>query len=93
MPSDDTSSRTRSPTSGLVPSRRNAELAAARLTLVSVSYVYNNTLPVDYVVSQTVEAGTEIPAYSKIYLQISLGPETTPTPSPSPVPTQDPNAE
>ena len=70
-----------------------AELAAARLTLVSVSYVYNNTIPVDYVVSQTVEAGTEIPAYSKIYLQISLGPETTPTPSPSPVPTQDPNAE
>ena len=44
-------------------------------------------------VSQTVEAGTEIPAYSKIYLQISLGPETTPTPSPSPVPTQDPNIE
>ena len=70
-----------------------AELTAARLTLVSVSYVYNNTIPVDYVVSQTVEAGTEIPAYSKIYLQISLGPETTPTPSPSPVPTQDPNAE
>lgn len=70
-----------------------AELAAARLTLVSVSYVYNNTIPVDYVVSQTVEAGTEIPAYSKIYLQISLGPETTPTPSPTPVPTQDPNAE
>ena len=70
-----------------------AELAAARLTLVSVSYVYNNTIPVDYVVNQTVEAGTEIPAYSKIYLQISLGPETTPTPSPSPVPTQDPNAE
>lgn len=70
-----------------------AELAAAPLTLVSVSYVYNNTIPENYVVSQTVEAGTEIPAYSKIYLQISLGPETTPTPSPSPVPTQDPNAE
>ena len=70
-----------------------AELAAARLTLVSVSYVYNSTIPENYVVSQTVEAGTEIAAYSKIYLQISLGPETTPTPSPSPVPTQDPNAE
>ena len=70
-----------------------AELTAARLTLVSVSYVYNDTVPVDYVVSQTVEAGTEIPAFSQIYLQISLGPETTPTPSPSPVPTQDPNAE
>ena len=70
-----------------------AELAAARLTLVSVSYVYNSTIPENYVVSQTVEAGTEIAAYSKIYLQISLGPETTPTPSPSPVPTQDPNIE
>ena len=70
-----------------------AELAAARLTLVSVSYVYNSTIPENYVVSQTVEAGTEIPVYSKIYLQISLGPETTPTPSPSPVPTQDPNIE
>ena len=70
-----------------------AELAAARLTLVSVSYVYNSTIPENYVVSQTVEAGTEIAAYSKIYLQISLGPETTPTPSPSPVPTQDPNVE
>ena len=70
-----------------------AELAAARLTLVSVSYVYNSTIPENYVVSQTVEAGTEIAVYSKIYLQISLGPETTPTPSPSPVPTQDPNIE
>lgn len=70
-----------------------AELAAARLTLVSVSYVYNDNTPENYVVSQTVEAGTEIPAYSKIYLQISLGPEATPTPSPTPVPTQDPNAE
>ena len=70
-----------------------AELAAARLTLVSVSYVYNSTIPENYVVSQTVEAGTEIAVYSKIYLQISLGPETTPTLSPSPVPTQDPNIE
>lgn len=59
-----------------------AELAAARLTLVSVSYVYNNTIPVDYVVSQTVEAGTEIPAYSKIYLQISLGPKRRRHPRP-----------
>ena len=70
-----------------------AELIAARLTLVSVSYVYNNTIPVDYVVSQTVEAGTEIPAFSKIYLQISLGPEATPTPSPSPVPTPEASVE
>ena len=41
--------------------------------------------------SQNVEAGTEIPINSKIYLQISLGPETTPTPKPTatPVPEAD----
>ncbi len=68
-----------------------AEITAARLTLVSVSYVYNDDLPENYVVSQTVEAGTELPAYSKVYLQVSLGSETTPTPEPTAEPTPEVN--
>ena len=68
-----------------------AEITAARLTLVSVSYVYNDDVPENYVVSQTVEAGTELPAYSKVYLQVSLGPEATPTPEPTAEPTPEVN--
>lgn len=61
-----------------------------KLTLVSVSPVYSDDIPYNCVVSQNVEAGTEIEAFSKIYLQISLGPETTPTPEPTPEPTPAP---
>ena len=61
-------------------------IAAYKLTLVSVSSVYSDTAPVGTVVSQNVDAGTEIPVNSKIYLQISLGPETTPTPLPTATP-------
>ena len=66
-------------------------ISAYKLNLVSVSSVYSDTAPVGTVVSQNVEAGTEIPINSKIYLQISLGPETTPTPKPTatPVPEAD----
>ena len=66
-------------------------ISAYKLNLVSVSSVYSDTDPVGTVVSQNVEAGTEIPINSKIYLQISLGPETTPTPKPTatPVPEDD----
>ncbi len=66
-------------------------ISAYKLNLVSVSSVYSDTAPVGTVVSQNVEAGTEIPINSKIYLQISLGPETTPTPKPTatPVPEDD----
>lgn len=63
-----------------------ATIDAYRLTLVSVSSVYNDKAPVGTVVSQNVEAGTEIPIHSKIYLQISLGPEVTPTPEPTATP-------
>ena len=51
---------------------------------------YSDTAPVGTVVNQNVEAGTEIPINSKIYLQISLGPETTPTPTPKPTATPVP---
>ncbi len=66
-------------------------ISAYKLNLVSVSSVYSDTAPVGTVVNQNVEAGTEIPINSKIYLQISLGPETTPTPKPTatPVPEDD----
>ena len=57
-------------------------ITAYKLNLVSVSNVYSDTAPVGTVVSQNVDAGSEIPVNSKIYLQISLGPETTPTPEP-----------
>ena len=74
--------------------QQNAEtqIEALRLTLVSVSAVYSNTVPAGCVVSQNVDAGTEIPVQSKIYLQISLGPEVTPTPVPTatPAPTAEP---
>ena len=55
-------------------------LEAYKLTLVSVSTVYNDTIPAGAVVGQNVDAGTELPVYSRIYLQVSLGPETTPAP-------------
>ena len=64
-------------------------IEANKLTLVSCSSVYNDKVPEGMVVSQNVEAGTEIAAHSKIYLQISLGPEVTPTPEPSPTPTPE----
>ena len=67
-----------------------AQIEALRLTLVSVSAVYSKTVPAGCVVSQNVDAGTEIPVNSKIYLQISLGPEVTPTPEPTPTPSPEP---
>ncbi len=70
-----------------------AMLESMRLTLVSVSTVYSNSVPDGCVVSQNVEAGTELPLYSKIYLQVSLGPEVTPTPEPTPEPTPVPEPE
>ena len=70
-----------------------ATLESMRLTLVSVSAVYSNTVPDGCVVSQNVDAGTELPLYSKIYLQVSLGPEVTPTPEPTPAPTPEPDLE
>ena len=57
-------------------------LEAYKLTLVSISSVYSDSAPVGTVVGQNVEAGTELAVHSKIYLQVSLGPETTPTPEP-----------
>ena len=57
-------------------------LEAYKLTLVSISSVYSGSAPVGTVVGQNVEAGTELAVHSKIYLQVSLGPETTPTPEP-----------
>ena len=66
-------------------------ISAYKLNLVSVSQVYNDNYPAGTVVGQNVEAGTELPLNSKIYLQVSLGPETTPTPEPTatPVPAED----
>ncbi len=57
-------------------------LEAYKLTLVSISSVYSDSAPVGTVVGQNVEAGTELAVHSKIYLQVSLGPEMTPTPEP-----------
>ena len=74
---------------GKTRSEAEALIDANKLTLVSVSSVYNDKAPVGTVVSQNVEAGTEIAAHSKIYLQISLGPEVTPTPEPTAVPTPE----
>lgn len=70
-----------------------ATLESMRLTLVSVSTVYSNSVPEGCVVNQNVDAGTELPLYSKIYLQVSLGPEVTPTPEPTPEPTPVPEPE
>ena len=74
---------------GKTKSEAEALIEANKLTLVSCSSVYNDKVPEGMVVSQNVEAGTEITAHSKIYLQISLGPEVTPTPEPSPTPTPE----
>lgn len=63
------------------------QIQSMNLTLVTVSPVHSDTVQEGMVISQNVEAGTEIPVHSKIYLQVSLGPEATPTPSPSPEPT------
>ena len=65
------------------------QISSMNLTLVTVSPVYSDTMEEGMVISQNVEAGTEIPVHSKIYLQVSLGPEPTPTPSPTPVPTPE----
>ncbi|MBR4579499.1 MAG: Stk1 family PASTA domain-containing Ser/Thr kinase [Oscillospiraceae bacterium] len=62
------------------------QIRSLGLKLVSVSEVYNNNIPAGCVVSQNVEAGTEIPVGSKIYLQVSLGPQVTPSPIPTEVP-------
>lgn len=62
------------------------ELEASNLTLVSVSAVHNDNIAEGYIISQNVEAGTEIAVHSKIYLQVSLGPGATPTPAPTPTP-------
>lgn len=70
-----------------------AVLEAYKLQLVSVSKVYNDTVPVGCVVSQNVDAGTEIPVQSKIYLQVSLGPESTPTPEPTAAPDEQDGME
>ena len=71
-----------------------AELIEAyKLTLVSVSSVYNDKAPVGTVVSQNVEAGTELSVHSKIYLQVSLGPEATPTPEPTATPAPEETSE
>ncbi len=56
-------------------------LESLGLSLVSVSMVYNRAIPYGCVVSQNVDGGSEIPVGSKIYLQISLGPETTAVPA------------
>ncbi len=74
---------------GKTRSEAEALIEANKLTLVSVSSVYNDKAPEGTVVSQNVEAGTEIAAHSKIYLQISMGPEVTPTPEPTPTPTPE----
>ncbi|MBQ7737172.1 MAG: protein kinase [Oscillospiraceae bacterium] len=76
---------------GYTQQEAEALLEAYHLTLVSVSQVYNDNYPAGTVVGQNVEAGTELPLNSKIYLQVSLGPETTPTPEPTatPVPAED----
>jgi len=76
-------------------SRAEAEatIEAYRLQLVSVSSVYNDDYPEGIVVGQNVDAGAEIPVHSRIYLQISLGPEATPTPEPTPEPTPVPTPE
>ncbi len=73
------------------PSREaEALIEAYNLTLVSSSAVHSDTIPEGCVVSQNVDAGTEIAVRSRIYLQISLGPEATPTPVPTATPTPEP---
>ena len=67
---------------GYTQSEAETMLEAYKLTLVSVSTVYNDSIPEGAVVGQNVEAGTELPVFSRIYLQVSLGPETTPEPEP-----------
>ena len=70
-----------------------AMLEAYKLTLVSVSTVYNDTIPAGAVVGQNVEAGTELAVHSKIYLQVSLGPEATPEPTEEPIPIGEPDMD
>ena len=67
---------------GYTQSEAETMLEAYKLTLVSVSTVYDDSIPEGAVVGQNVEAGTELPVFSRIYLQVSLGPETTPEPEP-----------
>jgi serine/threonine-protein kinase len=66
------------------------QINSLNLTLVTVSSVYSDAYEAGAVISQNVEAGTEIPVHSKIYLQVSLGPEPTPTPAPTQEPTPEP---
>ena len=68
-------------------SEAEQQIDALHLTLVSVSPVHSDKIDEGRIVNQNVEPGTEVTAYStKIYLQISLGPEATPEPPPTPEP-------
>ena len=78
---------------GYTQSEAEDMIEAYKLTLVSVSPVYNDTIPYGCVVNQNVDAGTEIDVHSKIYLQVSLGPEPTPTPKPTPTPEPIPDPD
>ena len=71
---------------GMSQSEAETLLEAYKLTLVSVSSVHNDLAPVGTVISQNVDAGTELAVHSKIYLQVSLGPEPTPEPTSEPIP-------
>ena len=77
---------------GKSQSEAETMIEAYKLTLVSVSTVFNEA-PEGTVVGQNVEAGTELPVRSRIYLQVSLGPEPTPEPTSEPIPLGDPGTD
>lgn len=70
---------------GLTRDAARERLESAKLSLGNVTYVEDNR-PAGYVIWQSVEPNTPVEEHSKVYLQISLGPKTTPTPAPTPTP-------
>lgn len=55
-------------------------LEALNLTLMPINYVESDEYPEGVVAGQNVEAGLEIEAHYKIYLNVSTGPAETPEP-------------
>ena len=70
---------------GLTRDAARERIESANLSLGNVTYVEDNS-PAGYVIWQSIDPNTAVEEHSKVYLQVSLGPKTTPTPAPTPTP-------
>ena len=70
---------------GLTRDQARERIEASNLAWGNVTYVESEKTA-GYVIWQSVQAYTSVEEHTKIYIQISLGPKTTPTPSPTTTP-------